>query len=149
MPKYLSKMLSTLFFIGYIPVAPGTFGTLSAFILVYFLRPDNLQLLMLVISGFFIGTLSSHIFEKDSGLKDNKAIIIDEFIGYLASLLFLPQTLFYLVAAFVLFRFFDILKPFPIKLVEKKISGGLGVMIDDIIAAAIVNTILQVIDILL
>jgi phosphatidylglycerophosphatase A len=146
MLKFLSNLVSTVCFIGYIPFAPGTFGSLAAFLFIYYVKPDDFQLFIYVVIGFFLGTLCSHKTEKESGIKDDKKIVIDEFVGYMASLLFLPQSNFYLIAAFVLFRFFDTLKPFPIKLIEGKIKGGLGIMIDDIVAAIPANMILQIIN---
>jgi len=141
---FLSKIAATVFFVGYIPFAPGTFGSLVGLLFVWLLRPDIYQLLIIFIAGFFIGLLSSHIFEKDTGLKDNRKIVIDEFVGYIASVLFLPLTIDYLFSAFVLFRLLDILKPPPIRNVEMRLEGGLGVMVDDLIAGVFVNIILQV-----
>lgn len=148
MLKFLSNLVSTICFIGYIPFASGTLGSLAAFLLIYYVKPDDFQLFIYIVIGFFLGTLCSHKTEKESGIKDDKRIVIDEFVGYMASILILPQSNFYLISAFVLFRFFDTLKPFPIKLVERKIKGGLGIMIDDIIAAIPTNIILQIINLL-
>ncbi|MBI3592707.1 MAG: phosphatidylglycerophosphatase A, partial [Nitrospirae bacterium] len=85
-----------------------------------------------------------HAVEKNTGIKDSKHIVIDEFVGYLASVAFLPLTAGYIVAAFFLFRFFDILKPPPIRNVEKKFHGGLGIMLDDLLAGIFTNIILQI-----
>jgi phosphatidylglycerophosphatase A len=76
--------------------------------------------------------------------KDSKKIIIDEFIGFYVSVLYLPKTLGFAVAAFLLFRFFDILKPLFISKVEKTLSSGLGIMADDIMAGIYANIVLQI-----
>lgn len=141
---FLSKTVATVFFIGYIPFAPGTFGSLAGLGFVWLLSPDLYQQTVILIAGFFIGVLSSHIVEKDSGEKDSRNIVIDEFVGYNASVLFLPLTIEYLFAAFILFRLLDILKPPPIRNVEIGLKGGIGIMIDDLMAGVFVNIILQV-----
>lgn len=149
MLNFISKLISTIFFVGYISIAPGTFGSLIAMISIHFLKPDDLELLFFVIFGLILGTSCSHITEKNLGEKDSKKIVIDEFVGYMASLLFLPRTPYNLIIIFVLFRFFDIFKPFPVKLLEKKIHGGLGIMIDDLVAALYTNLSLRFINILI
>lgn len=144
MIRDLSQLISTLFFIGYIPFAPGTFGSLVALIFVHILKPDDLELLFLVVFGLILGIFCSHTTEKDLEERDSKKIIIDEFIGYMASLLFLPQTFYNLIVIFFLFRFFDIFKPFPIRLLERRIHGGLGIMIDDLVAAIYANLFFRI-----
>ena len=142
--KFLSKIIATVFSIGYIPFAPGTFGTLASMAFIWIFKPDAVGQIIILITGFIIGVLSSHIAEKDFGVKDSKHIVIDEFVGYLASVLLLPLTPGYVVAAFLLFRFFDILKPPPIRNLERIFSGGIGVMIDDLLAGIFTNIILQI-----
>lgn len=141
--KVLSKVIATVFYVGYIPYAPGTCGSFIALVLVWILKPDNFLMLILLISLFIMGTISSHFAEKELGQKDSSKIIIDEFVGYLASIAFLPITFGYLISAFFLFRFLDILKPIPIKNIEKHFRGGIGIMLDDIAAGVITNFILQ------
>ena len=142
--QFLSKIIATVFFIGYIPFAPGTFGSLAALAFIWIFRPDILTLLAILITIFIAGVSSSHAVEKDTGIKDGRYIVIDEFAGYLASVIFLPLTAGYLIAAFFLFRFFDILKPPPIRNVEKTFHGGLGIMFDDLLAGIFTNIILQI-----
>lgn len=144
MIRDLSKLISTLFFIGNIPFAPGTFGSLAALIFVYILKPNDLELLFLVIFGSILGVFCSHITEKHLEERDSKKIVIDEFVGYMASLLFLPQTFYNLIIIFFLFRFFDIFKPFPVRLLERRIHGGLGIMIDDLVAAVYANLLFRI-----
>ncbi|WP_333652565.1 phosphatidylglycerophosphatase A family protein [Dissulfurispira sp.] len=141
--RFLSKIIATVFFIGYIPFAPGTFGSLAGLSFIWVFKPDFLWQIVILITGFIIGISCSNVIEKESGTKDSKHIVIDEFVGYMASIIFLPLTIGYIIAAFFLFRFFDILKPPPIRNLERMFSGGIGVMIDDLAAGIITNLILQ------
>jgi phosphatidylglycerophosphatase A len=145
MISFFSKIVSTIFFVGYVPFAPGTIGTLIAFLSVYLLKPNDLEVLFFVIFGLLLGIFCSHITEKNLKEKDSQKIVIDEFIGYMASLIFLPLTNYILLSSFILFRFFDILKPFPIRILEKKIHGGLGIMLDDLVAALYTNLLLRMV----
>lgn len=146
MPNYktISKVIASVFYIGYIPFAPGTFGSLAAFAFVLIIKPDDFWLVTLIIICFIAGVISSHIAENEFEQKDSSKIVIDEFAGYLVSIVFLPLTFDYLISAFFLFRFFDILKPIPIRNIERHFHGGLGVMLDDIAAGIFANIILQV-----
>ncbi len=138
------KHIATLGFIGYLPVAPGTFGSLVAFVFFILLKPSvfiHLTILFIIIP---IGIISSHHAERVLNAKDSRHIVIDEFCGYLLSVLFIPFTTGYALMAFFLFRFFDILKPFPIRKLGFVLSGGKGIMADDIAAALYTNLILQV-----
>ncbi len=140
----LLKYVATLGIIGYIPLAPGTFGTLCAFVLFIIVKPSlyfHLALLALIIP---VGIISSHSAERSLKIKDSSHIVIDEFCGYLLSVLFLPFSFSCAVSAFFLFRVFDILKPFPIRRIEKTFTGGTGVMADDMAAALYTNIILQI-----
>ncbi|MDH5201700.1 MAG: phosphatidylglycerophosphatase A [Nitrospirota bacterium] len=138
------KYVATLGFIGYIPFAPGTFGTLTAFIFFILLRPSSFIHLILLFFVLLVGIISSHHAERLLNSKDSRHIVIDEFCGYFLSVLFIPFSISYALAAFFLFRFFDILKPFPIKKIEAALVGGIGVMADDIMAAIYTNIILQI-----
>jgi phosphatidylglycerophosphatase A len=137
------KHIATLGFIGYIPVAPGTFGTLAALAVFVFLRPSiplQVAILLIVIP---LAMISSHTAERVLNEKDSGHIIIDEFCGYFVSVVFIPFSAGYALAAFFLFRFFDILKPFPVGRMEK-LKGGIGIVADDIMAAIYANAILQI-----
>ncbi len=137
----LLRQLATLSFVGFIPVAPGTMGTFVAALVVYFVRPAPAPLA--VFTGFiiFLGTYSAGVAEERLG-RDSKHIIIDEFAGYLLSVLFIPHSAGYLAAAFVLFRALDILKPPPIRRLER-LPGGIGVMADDLAAGVAANLIIR------
>ena len=144
MYKTISKIIATLFFIGYIPFAPGTFGTLAGILFIWILKPNFLWQSAIMIAALIIGIITSGIAEKAFGEKDSRYIVIDEFVGYLCSVIFLPLTPAYMIAAFLLFRFFDILKPPPISSLER-IGSGVGVMCDDVAAGIVTNVILQVV----
>ena len=138
----LSKHIATLGFIGYLPVAPGTWGTAFAFLLTILLKPDDFTLLMIFIPAFLLGLITSHNAEKILG-KDSGHIIIDEFCGYLLSVAFIPKSTAYLLSGFILFRIFDVIKPPPIRRLEETVPGGAGVMLDDILAAIYTNICMQ------
>ncbi len=140
---FVLKYIATLGFIGYSPFAPGTFGSLAAFAFYVLLKPNTFSHILILCLLIPIGVVSSHYTEKFLDFKDSRHIIIDEFCGYLFSMVLLPFSYTDAVIAFFLFRFFDILKPFPIKKIESILSGGKGIMADDMMAAIYTNLILQ------
>ena len=137
----------TIFGIGKIKYAPGTFASLFACLFYFYLFSQNVNFSIILIFYFFIIissiNLISHL-SKHFKKKDPKEIVIDEFIGQSIPILFLyalfintqDRELFYFLTpiTFILFRFFDILKPFPINLIDKKMKNSLGVILDDILA---------------
>lgn len=138
------KNIATLGFIGYLPVAPGTFGTLAAVLFYGILKPSLPISIGILLATIIIGTIAADQAEKLLGEKDSGQIVIDEFAGYAVSIMFLPATLLWHIAAFILFRIFDILKPPPIRRIEKTFPGGLGVMADDLMAGIYANIALQI-----
>jgi phosphatidylglycerophosphatase A len=136
-------IIATVGFAGYFPFAPGTVGTAVCALFIFLLRPSDISLFILIIPLLIVGVLASHSMEKVLG-KDSGHIVIDEFCGYLLSVAFLPRSTGYLVAAFFLFRFFDILKPPPVRNAENYFTGGLGIMLDDVLAGIYTNICLQV-----
>jgi len=138
------KNIATLSFIGYLPYAPGTWGSLAAVCFVIVVRPSVSAHLMLIVGGIAVGVMASHVAERLIGDSDSRHIIIDEFMGYLVSVFSLPHSYGYFIAAFILFRFFDILKPLVISKLERTLSGGLGVMADDILAGIYTNVIIHI-----
>lgn len=134
--------IATLGFVGYMPYAPGTFGTVLSLLLVAFLRPDDSELVLIFSGALLLGLFTSHNAGRSLG-KDSRHIVIDEFCGYLPAVLFVPRNTGYLIGAFILFRFLDILKPWPIRKIEGNVGGGLGIMIDDLIAAVYTNVCIQ------
>ncbi|MCC6345996.1 MAG: phosphatidylglycerophosphatase A [Nitrospirales bacterium] len=140
---FLFHSIATVFFIGYLPFAPGTFGTLAGVAFLWLAKPGPDVLVLLAAGGLVLGTVSAHIAEKGLGQQDSKHIVIDEFVGYLVAMMFLPLTGPYLAASFFLFRLFDILKPPPIRSIESRIKGGAGIMLDDVAAGLCTNGLLQ------
>lgn len=124
------------------PYAPGTFGAILSLLLIAFLKPDDSELLLIFSGVFLLGLFTSHNAERSLG-KDSRHIVIDEFCGYLLCVLFVPKSIGYLLGSFILFRFFDILKPPPIRKLEGNVGGGLGIMMDDLIAALYTNLCIQ------
>lgn len=127
------RVVGSGFFTGYIPFASGTFGSLFA--LVIYLIPgfENPTILLTLISLFsIIGIYVGSKFEQVYG-KDPAQCTIDEFVGMWITLLFVPKYIWYIVIAFVIWRILDIVKPFPVNILEK-IKGGWGIMLDDIVA---------------
>ncbi|MCG9753660.1 phosphatidylglycerophosphatase A [Shewanella insulae] len=124
--------------------APGTFGTLAAVPL--YLLMAGLPLgwylgltLVSVLAGFYICDKAS----KDMGVHDHGAIVWDEVAGLLITLIAAPAGWLWVVVGFALFRFFDILKPWPIKVLDAKVHGGIGIMIDDVLAGVFAFLCLQ------
>ena len=142
----LIKFFATAGYVGLIPKAPGTFGTLVAVPIAYVLArggPNFYLVATALLIGFSIWVSEMH--ERSLGTHDSKQIVIDEVVGYLVAFAWLPFTWQSFLAAFVVFRIFDILKPFPISVLDAKVKGGLGVVVDDLAAGLVANMILQVV----
>ncbi|QTS83689.1 phosphatidylglycerophosphatase A family protein [Coxiella endosymbiont of Amblyomma nuttalli] len=124
------------FGIGAIPWVPGTFGTLVGVILYLLLSRLSLLIYCVVTLFLFIlGVIISDITNQRFNTSDHSAVVWDEIVGFLIVMIAIPKTGYFILAGFFLFRIFDIWKPWPIQLLEKNLKGGLGVMIDDVIAA--------------
>lgn len=138
------KLLGSGFLSGYIPFAPGTFGSLVALLIYLIPGFENPTILLLLISlfsiiGFSVGTKFESLYGKDP-----KQCTIDEMVGMWISLLLVPKKIWFIVLVFLLWRLFDIVKPFPANVAEK-LDGGLGIMLDDIIAGIYTLVIVQII----
>jgi phosphatidylglycerophosphatase A len=138
------KNIATLGFIGYIPFAPGTFGTLIGLIFFLLLKPSLPLQFIILFATISLGIYASSAAEKIFNEKDSRKIVIDEFTGFFVSVLYVPNAQNLVLPAFLLFRFFDIIKPFGIRKLEKTLSKGTGIMADDILAGLYTNIILQV-----
>lgn len=121
---------------GLSPKAPGTCGSFLAmfFCMALLMCPWYVTPIVTVIT-FFLGLKACNEAEKALGMHDHGGIVIDEFVGMFITILFMPQGQWQLaILAFVLFRIFDISKPFPVSYADRNIGGGLGVMVDDVLA---------------
>lgn len=129
---------------GAMPVAPGTFGTLVAVPLYWWLQPLALwPYLAVVLAVTLVGIWLCQVTSRDLGVHDHAGIVWDEIAGYLITMIAAPPGWQWMVLGFVLFRFFDILKPWPIGWVDRRVHGGLGIMLDDVLAALYAWAILQ------
>ena len=129
---------------GAAPKAPGTWGTLAA-VLIYWplsqLSPEHYLLMLLVTSvmGIYICGQTA----RDLGVHDHGNIVWDEFVGFWITMFAAPVGWVWVVVGFVLFRFFDIIKPWPISWIDKNITSGFGIMLDDVIAGVMAAGVLQ------
>jgi len=136
--------LATGFFVGTVPFAPGTFGSIVGLPIVFLLSRLNLLLsvfFILLFIFFAMGIASAA--EKILNQKDPAKIVIDEMAGLMVTFTGLPFNLTTAIAGFIIFRAFDILKPFPIRALERKLAGGTGVVFDDVLAGIYANLILR------
>lgn len=143
--NFAAKIIATFFGFGNFPVAPGTLASLAA-VLLYKLLLSPLPVPVyagLVLALFFIAVPAASTHARVLGAHDPKVIVIDEVCGQLAAFLLVPATWACLSVGFVLFRVFDILKPFPIRRLEN-LPGGWGIMIDDVAAAIYSAAILRI-----
>ena len=157
--KTIIKIISTFFYIGYLPFIPGTFGSIAGVFLYYLLikiGSSNLFIFnmfqdpilfiysistcILIILGFLVSGPAERMLNK----KDASCIVIDEVCGMLLSLIFLPYDIKIVVLAFILFRILDALKPFPLDRLQR-LKGGPGIMADDLVAGLYTNIILQIV----
>jgi phosphatidylglycerophosphatase A len=132
---------------GLAPKAPGTAGTLAAipFFLVLSLLPESIYFGVCLLT-FAVGIPICGASAKALGVKDHSGIVWDEFVGFWVTMSFVPAFApmgwAWIAAGFVLFRLFDITKPWPISWVDRNIHGGLGIMLDDLIAGVVAGAIL-------
>ncbi|MCP3688897.1 MAG: phosphatidylglycerophosphatase A [Gammaproteobacteria bacterium] len=132
-PRHL---LSLGFGSGLSPFAPGTMGTLAA-IPPYLLlaQLELMPYIMVLLAGFVIGIYLCGFTTRVLGVHDHGGIVWDEFVGFWITMIAVPVINWqWVLIGFILFRFFDIVKPWPVKLADKRISGGFGIMIDDVLA---------------
>ena len=144
--RSLAKLLATCFCLGYIPIAPGTFGGSLLGAGIYLLiSHNNVVNFIVTVAITMIAIWSSGQAEEIFGHKDDQRIVIDETAGMLIAMLWLPdKSLLYLGLAFVVFRVMDIVKPLGIKKLQA-IRGGWGVVADDVAAGLLTNIILRIV----
>ena len=139
-------LLATGFFIGYVPGAPGTFGTLLGLPICYLLSGFQIGLSVIIVAVFIgLSVALASAAEKILSQKDPAQIVIDEIAGILVTFVGIPFNLQTAVLGFIIFRVFDILKPPPIRWLDATVSGGSGVVVDDVVAGIYANLILRLI----
>lgn len=130
---------------GLAPVAPGTFGTLAA-IPIVMLMPNNVAIYVTIVLALFAaGVWLCDTCANNLDVHDHPAIVFDEWVGYLITMIAAPRSWLYLALGFALFRLFDILKPWPISMADKRVAGGFGIMVDDVIAGVFAAIALQIV----
>lgn len=144
MRNFLAKTIGTFFYIGYLPLIPGTFGSAAGVFLFYLFRASPFLNLGLTFFCLILGFFFSGRAEKIFGRKDARCIVIDEVSGMLISLIFIPYDPKLVVIVFLLFRILDALKPYPACRLQR-LEGSIGIMADDIVAGLYTNIILQLV----
>lgn len=140
-----AHLLSLGFGSGLAPKMPGTVGTVVG-VLLFVLSPEvSWQLylgitLLALIAGVFLCDYTA----KALNVHDHPGIVWDEIVGYFITMFMVPKTWQWILIGFILFRIFDILKPWPISIADKRLKGGLGIMLDDVIAALFALIIIQI-----
>jgi phosphatidylglycerophosphatase A len=131
-------LVATWFGSGLLPKAPGTWGSLAALPFAWVIQTlgGQVALLLAAVAVFFLGWWASERFERESGIKDPGVVVIDEVAGQWLTLAFVPISPLGYALGFALFRVADIVKPWPASLADREMGGGLGIMIDDMIAGA-------------
>ncbi|MGN6328140.1 MAG: phosphatidylglycerophosphatase A family protein [Rhodanobacter sp.] len=131
---------------GLAPIAQGTFGSLAALLPWLLLRELPLPLyVVILLSGFAVGVWACNVASRALGVADHRSLVWDEFIGQwmaLLPLLVLPAPWWAVVLGFGLFRLFDVWKPWPIRWLDRRVKGGMGVMIDDVVAGVFAAVVL-------
>ncbi len=141
----IKNFIATGFGLGNSSFMPGTFGTLGGCILYILLLPFSSEVYLWVIFiAFIFGCWLCEEVSKDMDEYDHESVVWDEMVGYCVAMIAVPRSLGWMCAGFVLFRLFDITKPWPISWVDSKMKNGFGMMFDDVLAGLAVFLILQV-----
>jgi phosphatidylglycerophosphatase A len=135
---------------GLSPKAPGTMGTVVA-VLIYLVLPSMPPIIYagLILLSFVFGIWICAKTAEDLGVHDHGGIVWDEFVGYWITMFMAPSGLFWVLLGFVLFRLLDIFKPWPIKWADKELAGGLGIMLDDVLAGIMAALCMQALVVLI
>lgn len=143
--RHLGLLVATCGYVGYVPVASGTFGSavgLAVFAAVRLSESVAVEVAVIVLL-FAIGIWSSNVAERHFGNVDPAPVVIDEVAGMLITLALLPVNVYGAIAGFLIFRLLDVIKPWPADRLER-LHGGLGVMADDAMAAVYANLALRI-----
>ena len=138
--------LATGGYLGHMPIAPGTFGSFPGLLICLGVSEVTLgYAIFLILVLIFAAVGIAQQAEKMIGGKDPSSIVIDEMTGMTVTLLGIPVTPFSLILGFFIFRGFDILKPFPVRLLDQKVPGGAGIVLDDVMAGVYGNVLIRII----
>lgn len=149
--QHPAHLLACGFGSGLSPVAPGTAGTLFAWLTYVLGRPllGELEVAIFLVLAFIVGVFACQRTGTDLGVSDHGSIVWDEIMPFWAVLWLTPDALLWQLAAFALFRFFDITKPAPASYFDRQVKNGFGVMMDDVVAAGYTLLCLALLHILL
>ena len=141
----IAKAIASFFYVGFVPVIPGTFGSLGGVALYLLLQAVPSWQIYLGVFAFvtIIGIWAAGRAEHSSGIIDPSFVVIDEVAGMLATLFLIPFSWIFIIVGFVLFRFLDIVKPFPARQAEQ-LPGGWGIMLDDVIVGIYGNILMHI-----
>jgi phosphatidylglycerophosphatase A len=132
-------------YIGRVPFAPGTFGSLVGFPIVYLLSKTPWCIATILVAMLVLGSVwVAHLAEKQLKAKDPGCIVIDEIAGMCVTMLFVPLTLTTGLAGFFLFRLFDVVKPPPVCQIDRMLEGGWGIVLDDVVAGVMANVTIRI-----
>ncbi len=141
---FFIRTITTFFGLGLLPIAPGTWGSLGVLPVLWWMKNlSPVYFLLVTCIIFLLGTWASHTQEKFTHAHDDGSIVIDEVVGMLLTFFLISISWKTLVVGFFIFRLFDIWKPFPIRNIDQKIPGGLGVMLDDVLAGVYANVVMH------
>ena len=142
----LAYLYTSVFFVGKLPIAPGTWGSFTALLIWLLIIPhiSSIALILITTVIFVFGVYASSTMEKKYNINDPSFVVIDEWVGQWIALLFLPQSVGWGLFAFFLFRIFDIWKPNPIRKLDD-LPGGWGIMLDDVLAGIYALVIVQIV----
>jgi phosphatidylglycerophosphatase A len=140
--KRIGLAVATVFGVGYAPVAPGTFGSAAGLLLWWLLPSSTAVQAAAIVAIFAIGSWGGNVAERHFGRTDPGQVVVDEVMGMLITLFLNPVGWMGAVAGFLLFRVFDVIKPYPANRFER-LHGGIGVMADDAMAAVYANLVLR------
>jgi phosphatidylglycerophosphatase A len=134
--------IATVLGVGYAPIAPGTFGSAAGLVVWWLLPASPLVHAVAIVAIFIVGSWSGNVAERHFGRSDPGQVVIDEVMGMLITLWLNPVGWKGALAGFLLFRVFDVIKPYPANRLEQ-LHGGVGVMADDAMAAVYANLVLR------
>lgn len=140
----MTEILATFFYLGRAPLIPGTIGTIGALPMVFLFSLAGVQgyiALVFVFTLFAIRVADKY--EQLVQDHDNKEVVIDEVVGYIVAMFWLPHTWQAFAMSFVIFRTLDMIKPYPLNLIDRGVQGGYGTVLDDLVAGVITNIIMQ------